>query len=465
MRSAGRALAYWVQDAGLDAVGVVGHGLRTETAGHVHHDPVVGREQQRQEGVQNPHGPEDVRLIDVAQVIGGDVGHVLVAPGDAGVVDEHVEVADGRDGRDDGGVIGHVELDEGGSEVDGGLRPGFGVASGDPDVVALGDQTAGGLEPEALIGSGDQRGSHGSTLTRRRHAQPGTRRARLPGRQRRTLTVMDGLGGALRAWRERLTTADVGLPSFGRRRAPGLRREEVAALAGVSVDYLVRLEQGRARHPSAQVAEALARALRLDDTERDHLLHLAGLADPQPGLVPTRITPGVQRLLDRFGDAPVSVLDAAWNLLAWNPLWAALIGDPSSWHGRDRNLVWRAFTDRPSRVVLTDAEHEQWRSGLVADLRLVLARYPDDPSLAALVGELNRTSEAFAALWATGGVGVQAAARKTFLHPDVGHLTLDCDVLVVQGTDLRVVAYTAVPSSADAEALALIGILGLQTVS
>ena len=276
---------------------------------------------------------------------------------------------------------------------------------------------------------------------------------------------MDGLGGALRAWRERLTTADVGLPSFGRRRAPGLRREEVAALAGVSVDYLVRLEQGRARHPSAQVAEALARALRLDDTERDHLLHLAGLADPQPGLVPTRITPGVQRLLDRFGDAPVSVLDAAWNLLAWNPLWAALIGDPSNWHGRDRNLVWRAFTDRPSRVVLTDAEHEQWRSGLVADLRLVLARYPDDPSLAALVGELNRTSEAFAALWATGGVGVQAAARKTFLHPDVGHLTLDCDVLVVQGTDLRVVAYTAVPSSADAEALALIGVLGLQAVS
>jgi transcriptional regulator with XRE-family HTH domain len=197
---------------------------------------------------------------------------------------------------------------------------------------------------------------------------------------------VDGLGGALRGWRERLTTSDVGLPSFGPRRAPGLRREEVAGLAGVSVDYLVRLEQGRARHPSAQVAEALARALRLGDTERDHLFHLAGLADPRAGLVPTRITPGVQRLLDRFGDAPVSVLDAAWNLLAWNPLWAALMGDPSSWHGRNRNLVWRAFTDFPTRVMLTDAEHEQWRSGLVADLRLVLARYPDDPSLVAMPG-------------------------------------------------------------------------------
>jgi len=275
---------------------------------------------------------------------------------------------------------------------------------------------------------------------------------------------MDGLGGALRTWRERLTTSDVGLPAFGPRRAAGLRREEVAGLAGMSVDYLVRLEQGRARHPSAQVARSLARALRLDDAELHHLFHLAGLAGPESGLVPTRITPGVQRLLDRFGDGPVSVLDAAWNLLAWNPLWAALLGDPSSWHGRERNLVWRAFTDLPSRVVLTDAEHERWRSALVADLRLVCARYPDDPSLVSLVGELNRTNGSFAALWAAGGVGVQAAARKTFLHPDVGPVTLDCDVLVVQGTDLRVVAYTAAPGSTDAEALALIGVLGLQTV-
>ncbi len=275
---------------------------------------------------------------------------------------------------------------------------------------------------------------------------------------------VDGLGGALRTWRDRLTTADVGLPALGPRRAVGLRREEVAGLAGVSVDYLVRLEQGRARHPSAQVAEALARALRLGDTEREHLLHLAGLADARSGLVPTRITPGVQRLLDRFGDAPVSVLDAAWNLLSWNPLWAALLGDPSSWRGWGRNLVWRAFTDLPSRVVLTDAEHARWRAGLVADLRLVVTRYPDDPALTALVDELLATSPAFASLWAAGGVGVQASARKTFRHPDAGELTLDCDVLVVQGTDLRVVAYTAAPGSPDAAALALVGVLGLQTV-
>jgi transcriptional regulator with XRE-family HTH domain len=276
---------------------------------------------------------------------------------------------------------------------------------------------------------------------------------------------VDGLGDALRTWRDRLTTADVGLPAVGRRRAAGLRREEVAGLAGVSVDYLVRLEQGRARHPSAQVAEALARALRLDETERQHLFHLAGLADPHSGLVPTRITPGVQRLLDRFGDGPVSVLDAAWNLLAWNPLWAALHGDPSSWHGADRNLIWRAFTDLPHRIVLTGTEHEQWRAGLVADLRLVTARYPDDPTLTDLVNRLQRTSRAFATLWDEGGVSAQAAARKTFLHPDIGCLTLDCDVLVVHGTDLRVVAYTAAPGTPDADALALIAVLGLQTIT
>lgn len=276
---------------------------------------------------------------------------------------------------------------------------------------------------------------------------------------------MDGLGGALRAWRERLTTSDVGLPSYGRRRAPGLRREEVAGLAGVSVDYLVRLEQGRSTHPSPQVTAALARALRLGDTEREHLFQLAGLADPRPGLVPRHVTPGVQRLIDRLGDAPVSVLDASWDLLAWNPLWGALLGDPSDWRGRERNLVWRAFHDLPTRVVLTDIEHERWRASLVVDLRLVVARYPDDPSLAALVAELRASSPAFAAVWETGGVGVQISSRKTFRHPDVGSLTLDCDVLVGQGTDLRVVTYTAAPGSADAEALALIGVLGLQPVT
>ena len=122
------------------------------------------------------------------------------------------------------------------------------------------------------------------------------------------------------------------------------------------------------------------------------LTHLAGLADPAPGLVPTRITPGVQRLLDRLGDTPVSVLDAAWNLLAWNAVWAALHGDPSSWRGRSRNLVWRAFADLPSRVLLTEAEHARWRASLVADLALVVARYPGDPDLAELVRELE-TSE------------------------------------------------------------------------
>lgn len=134
--------------------------------------------------------------------------------------------------------------------------------------------------------------------------------------------------------------------------------------------------------------------------------------------MPTHITPGVQRMLDRFGDAPVSVLDASWSLLAWNPLWGALLGDPSSWRERERNLVWRAFHALPTRAVLTDAEHERWRSSAVADLRIVVARYPDDASLVELVADLSATSPRF----------------------------------------------TAAPGSRDAEALALVGVVGLQTV-
>ena len=278
------------------------------------------------------------------------------------------------------------------------------------------------------------------------------------------MTSSDSLGGTLRGWRERLSVQEVGLPSFGPRRATGLRREEVAALAGVSVDYLVRLEQGRAKHPSAQVVEALGRALRLTDVEREHLARLAGLAEQHAGQVPTRLTAGVQRLLDRSGDAPVAVLDAAWNLLAWNPVWAALSGDPSDWRGREANVAWRTFMRVPSYVRRTEQEELEWRTSLVGDLRATRARYPHDAALRRLVLDLQQVSPEFAALWDEGRVDVHAAAHKTFEHPAVGVVTVDCDVLVVQGSDLRVVMISAPPGSADAQALALLGVLGLQTV-
>jgi transcriptional regulator with XRE-family HTH domain len=254
--------------------------------------------------------------------------------------------------------------------------------------------------------------------------------------------------------------ADVGLPAGGRRRTAGLRREELATLAGVSVDYLVRLEQGRAANPSRQVVASLARALRLTEPERDHLYRLAGHIPPGPHQMPERLTPGVQRLLDRL-DAAVSVHDPAWTILAWNPAWAALMGDPSAWSGRERNIVWRAFAGLPTSLVRNDEEARAFKRGTVADLRAALGRYPHDPALRSLINELNRIEE-FRVLWATAQVAENHSARKTIDHPEVGPLTLDCDVLTVAGSDLRVIAYTAAPGSVDADRFDLVRVIGLQ---
>jgi transcriptional regulator with XRE-family HTH domain len=144
-------------------------------------------------------------------------------------------------------------------------------------------------------------------------------------------------GQAVRRWRDRASPDAAGLPAGGRRRAAGLRREELALLAGISVDYITRLEQGRASSPSAQVTDALARALRLSPQEREHLFRLAGLAPPGPDMVPSFVTPSVHRLLDRLAGVPVAVYDASWTLLLANPPYAALMGDPSGWRGNERN--------------------------------------------------------------------------------------------------------------------------------
>ena len=148
-------------------------------------------------------------------------------------------------------------------------------------------------------------------------------------------------GPTVRHWRDRVDPATVGLNKGRRRRATGLRREEVAELAGISVDYLTRLEQGRATSPSAQVVEALARALRLSDAERDLLFRLAGHTTPGLDLVSSRISPSVQRLLDRLANTPVAVYDATWTLLVANAPYDALMGQTTSWRGIERNSIWR----------------------------------------------------------------------------------------------------------------------------
>ncbi|WP_367318342.1 helix-turn-helix transcriptional regulator [Streptomyces sp. HUAS ZL42] len=270
------------------------------------------------------------------------------------------------------------------------------------------------------------------------------------------------LGAALRRWRDQVSPETAGLPAGGHRRAAGLRREELAQLAGISVDYVTRLEQGRATSPSAQVVEALARALRLTSGGRAHLFQLAGLAPPGPEKVPAYITPSVQRMLDRLTGTPVVVFDAAWTQLLANPLYTALMGE---WHGNDLNAVWRNFLGTGTRVRHTPESRGALRAAQVADLRRTTGRYPADQRLQHLISQLRLKSAEFDDLWESGAVGQHQSARKTIDHPHVGALTLDCDVLFVAGNDLRIMIYTAEPGSQDAERLALLAVIGTQALT
>ncbi|MDM4761957.1 helix-turn-helix transcriptional regulator [Galbitalea sp. SE-J8] len=272
-------------------------------------------------------------------------------------------------------------------------------------------------------------------------------------------------GEAVRRWRDHIRPDVVGVPTGGRRRAAGLRREELAALAGISVDYLTRLEQGRATSPSAQVVEALARALRLRDPERELLFRLAGHTVPGRDTVPSRISPSVQRLLDRLSGHPVAVFDAMWNLLVANDAYDALLGETGAWDGLERNAIWRNLLGPRSRAVLTPEEHADLVAGLVADLRMAAARYPADRRLRRLVAELSRQSPRFAEHWESGDLTSREPARhKIIEHPAVGRIALDCDTLTVAGDDVRILVYTADPGSEDAERLAIAAVLGTQSL-
>ena len=269
-------------------------------------------------------------------------------------------------------------------------------------------------------------------------------------------------GQTVRRWRDRVPPEAAGLPSGGHRRAAGLRREELALLAGISVDYVTRLEQGRASNPSEQVVEALGRALRLSGPEREHLFRVAGLVAPGRGTVPAYITPSVHRMLDRLTGTPVAVSDAAWTLLLANPLYTALMGER---HGKERNGAWRNFLGPASRVRHTPQSRAALEASVVSDLRATASRYPADLRLRRLIADLRGSSARFAELWDSGAVGRQEASRKTIDHPQVGPLTLDCDVLSVAGSDLRIMVYTAEPGTEDAERLALLAVIGTQALA
>ncbi len=275
---------------------------------------------------------------------------------------------------------------------------------------------------------------------------------------------MDEFAQILRAWRDRVRPEDAGLPPGLNRRAPGLRREELALIAGVSVDYVVRLEQGRARHPSPQLLASLARALRLNDVERDHLFRVAGAAVPSRGLVPRDVTPSAQRMVDRFRNAPVAVAvhTAIYELVLWNPLWAAMFGDPSGQPRLERNVPWRYFTDPTLRITHTPDDDEAYARDLVGHIRSAAGRYPDDPEIPELVDRLIGTSPDFARRWKAGTVGELRSSRKTVHTDAVGDVVVDCDTFTGGPGDQTMVVMTAEPGSEDEQKLDLLRVIGLR---
>jgi transcriptional regulator with XRE-family HTH domain len=261
----------------------------------------------------------------------------------------------------------------------------------------------------------------------------------------------------LRSRRARITPDEAGLVSApGTRRVPGLRREEVAQLAGVSVDYYVRLERGRNVNVSEAVLDAIARALRLDDVERSHLFAIAkpSRARPRP-LPPQRVRPGLYRILETLTETPAIIIGRRTDVLATNRLARALYTDFDALPYRERNMSRFVFLDEAARELYANWEAVARTS--VAALHLYAGRHPHDPQLAALIGELSLRDEDFRRWWADHDVARRTFGSKHFHHPVVGDLTLDYEALAVTGDPDQVLGiYTAEPGSPSEEALRLL---------
>ncbi|MBT2444152.1 helix-turn-helix domain-containing protein [Streptomyces sp. ISL-36] len=270
----------------------------------------------------------------------------------------------------------------------------------------------------------------------------------------------------LRSRRARLKPQDVGLPEFGRhRRVPGLRREELAQLAGVSVAYYTRLEQGNGRNVSMEVLDSIARALRLSDTERAHLTHLAKptVKKKQRAAItrPQQVRPGLLHLLDSMDGIPAFLLGRRLDVLAWNRMARALLGDFAAMAPEERNVARLVFLDPNSRDLYIDWECKA--TEVVSVLRLYAGCYPDDPALLALVGELSVKSEEFRSLWAAHTVTDKGHGTKRLRHPLVGEMTLGYETMKVSGgdPDLMLVTYQAEAGTASADALRLLANWGV----
>ena len=256
----------------------------------------------------------------------------------------------------------------------------------------------------------------------------------------------DDFGAALRTLRQRLTPAEAGVPASlpAVRRVPGLRRDELARLVGVSEEHVKRLEQGR-RQPSPGVVDALARALRLTSAEHTRLRALAGFAaSPEAdGRVPREITETARRMLNRLTEVAVCVCDATWTVLDANDLWHSDVCTVPDTPGRDRNVVWRAFTEAGPSVFRVPEDPAGFRATVVTELRDTARRYPADAELSSMIADLRARSPEFVRLWDAPPSPGGHADRLRVPSPVHGHLDLDLDVLTLGPGDLRVVVYTA----------------------
>lgn len=273
------------------------------------------------------------------------------------------------------------------------------------------------------------------------------------------------LADFLRTRREALQPEDVGTVRGARRRTAGLRREEVAVLAGMSTDYYSRLEQRRGPQPSTQILAALARALRLDLPERDHLFRLAGHAAPDRLPTSDHVGPGIQRILDRLTDTPAQVVTATGETLVQNPMAVALLGDQTSFSGLARSTVYRWYTDPASRDVYPAEDHPLRGAIFTAELRAAAATGGPGSRAAQIVAALTRESAEFRAVWAQHDVDEKHTQTKRFQHREIGALELECESLLDTETGQRLLVFTARAGSEDAAKLALLGVVGSQRIS
>lgn len=264
------------------------------------------------------------------------------------------------------------------------------------------------------------------------------------------------LADFLRIRREALQPQDVGLARLPRRRAKGLRREEVASLAGMSTDYYARIEQQRGPQPSEQMLGAIARALRLSRAERDHIFLLSGHTPPPQNRRSSHVAPALMRVLDSL-ETPAMVCSDLGEALVQNAGAVALVGDQTRYEGPERFLVYRWFTDSAERAIHPAEDWDRHSRTYVAGLRWVISRNPDDEEALDLVERLLGQSEEFTGYWERHDVEVRLNEEpKRFVHPEVGDLDLDCQVLMAENQAQMLLVYTASPGTADYEKLRLL---------